>query len=91
LFGFNFDNISPRNPKKDKHGNKINKAGERHPSWNEALMDLSIVASFSVLDDYLDDKAGENESMTLLWTVYMYFLCFFPLFTHWQVCFFVTQ
>ena len=71
----------------DKSGKTVNSSGkvDRHPSWNEALLDLGIVASFSVLDDFLDDvvSGGNQEKILGAWLIY--FLCFYQLFSHWQV------
>lgn len=69
-------------------GKRINSSlssEERHPGWNEALIDLSIVASFSVLDDFLDDVVSNGNSKTILFAVYTYFLSYYPLFSHWSI------
>jgi hypothetical protein len=68
-------------------GKKVNTANdvERHPSWNEALIDLAIVASFSALDDFIDDVVKEHSSINILYSIYIYFICYYPLFDIWQV------
>jgi hypothetical protein len=71
----------------NERGEQVNSSSdeERHPSWNEALIDLAIVASFTVLDDYLDDVVAEQSGTQILWAFVTYVLCFSPLFNHWQV------
>jgi hypothetical protein len=71
----------------DKSGKTVNSSGqvERHPSWNEALLDLGIVASFSVLDDFLDDIVSKENQRDILGACLVYILCFYQLYTHWQV------
>lgn len=64
--------------------NSSNKAN-RHPSWNEALIDLAIVASFSVLDSFLESAVEEGTGLTIFEAAFVYFICYWPLYSHWQV------
>jgi hypothetical protein len=68
-------------------GQSVNTSNKthRHPSWNEALIDLAIVASFSVLDSFLESAVEEGIGLNIVEAAFIYFICYWPLFSHWQV------